>query len=66
MFVSGEVIRRRGELSVLARDWAIAAKAILPLPNLHSELSDEQRVRSRHLDLIVQGAGALHGALWPR
>jgi len=55
VFVSGEVISsRRGELSVLARDWAIAAKAILPLPNLHSELSDEQRVRSRYLDLIVR------------
>jgi lysyl-tRNA synthetase class 2 len=55
VFVSGEVISsRRGELSILATDWAIAAKAILPLPNLHSELSDEARVRSRYLDLIVR------------
>ena len=55
VFVSGEVISsRRGELSVLARDWAIAAKAILPLPNLYSELSDETRVRQRYLDLITR------------
>ena len=55
LFVSGEVISsRRGELSVLAKEWKIAAKAVLPLPNLHSELSDEARVRSRYLDLIVR------------
>jgi len=55
VFVSGEVISsRRGELSVLAKEWKIAAKAVLPLPNLHSELSDEARVRSRYLDLIVR------------
>ncbi|GAB3604596.1 lysine--tRNA ligase [Conyzicola nivalis] len=55
VFVSGEVISsRRGELSVMVKDWQIAAKAILPLPNLHSELSDEARVRSRYLDLIVR------------
>jgi lysyl-tRNA synthetase, class II len=55
LFVSGEVISsRRGELSVLAKEWTIAAKAVLPLPNLHTELSDEARVRSRYLDLIVR------------
>jgi lysyl-tRNA synthetase class 2 len=55
LFVSGEVISsRRGELSVLAKEWQIAAKAVLPLPNLHKELSDEARVRSRFLDLIVR------------
>jgi lysyl-tRNA synthetase class 2 len=55
LFVSGEVISsRRGELSVLAAEWTIASKAILPLPNLHNELSDEARVRSRYLDLIVR------------
>lgn len=55
LFVSGEVISsRRGELSVLAKEWKIASKAVLPLPNLHSELSDEARVRSRYLDLIVR------------
>ncbi|HWH26720.1 MAG TPA: lysine--tRNA ligase [Pseudolysinimonas sp.] len=55
VFVSGEVISsRRGELSILVRDWSIAAKAVLPLPNLHSELSDETRVRQRYLDLITR------------
>jgi lysyl-tRNA synthetase class 2 len=55
VFVSGEVISsRRGELSILVTDWRIAAKAILPLPNLHSELSDETRVRQRYLDLITR------------
>ena len=55
VFVSGEVISsRRGELSIMVSDWQIAAKAILPLPNLHSELSEESRVRSRYLDLIVR------------
>ncbi len=55
VFVSGEVISsRRGELSVLVSSWQIATKAILPLPNMYSELSDEARVRSRYLDLIVR------------
>ena len=55
VFVSGEVISsRRGELSIMVSEWQIAAKAILPLPNLHSELSEESRVRNRYLDLIVR------------
>jgi lysyl-tRNA synthetase class 2 len=55
VFVSGEVISsRRGELSIMATEWQIAAKALLPLPNLHSELSEETRVRSRYLDLIAR------------
>lgn len=53
--VTGQVISsRRGELSIMVTDWTIAAKALLPLPNLHSELSEESRVRSRFLDLIVR------------
>lgn len=55
VFVEGEVISsRRGELSIMVRDWRIAAKAILPLPNLHAELNDETRVRQRYLDLITR------------
>ncbi|WP_460775609.1 lysine--tRNA ligase [Microbacterium sp. GXF7504] len=55
VFVSGQVISsRRGELSIMVTDWAIAAKALLPLPNLYTELSEESRVRSRFLDLIVR------------
>ncbi|WAB82124.1 lysine--tRNA ligase [Microcella daejeonensis] len=55
VFVEGEVITsRRGELSIMVSAWSIAAKAILPLPNLHNELGDETRVRQRYLDLIVR------------
>ncbi|GAA2000186.1 lysine--tRNA ligase [Microbacterium ulmi] len=55
VYVSGEVVSsRRGELSIMVAEWAIAAKAILPLPNMYSELSEESRVRSRFLDLIVR------------
>lgn len=55
VFVSGEVIAsKRGELSVMVSDWKIAAKALMPLPNLHSELNEETRVRQRYLDLIVR------------
>ena len=55
LFVGGEVVSsRRGELSVMVKDWKIAAKAIRPLPNLHTELSEETRVRSRSLALIAR------------
>lgn len=55
VFVSGEVISsRRGELSIMVAEWQIASKAVLPLPNLHNELGEETRVRSRYLDLIVR------------
>ncbi|MFM6974650.1 MAG: lysine--tRNA ligase [Agromyces sp.] len=55
VFVGGEVITsRRGELSIMATEWKMASKAILPLPNLHNELSEETRVRSRYLDLIAR------------
>ncbi|MEY4313145.1 MAG: lysine--tRNA ligase, partial [Actinomycetota bacterium] len=55
VFVSGEVITsKRGELSIMVSEWRMAAKALLPLPNLHSELNEETRVRQRYLDLIVR------------
>ena len=55
LFVRGEVITsRRGELSILVKEWRIAAKTILPLPNLHAELNEETRVRQRYLDLIAR------------
>lgn len=55
VFVTGEVITsKRGELSVLAEEWQMAAKTIRPMPNLHAELSEEFRVRHRYLDLIVR------------
>nr|NLI50387.1 lysine--tRNA ligase [Propionibacterium sp.] len=53
--VTGRVIAsKRGELSVLATDWTLAAKALRPLPTLHNELSEETRVRQRYADMIVR------------
>jgi lysyl-tRNA synthetase class 2 len=55
VFVRGEVITsKRGELSVLAQEWQMAAKTLRPLPNMHNELGEEFRVRHRYIDLIVR------------
>jgi len=55
VFVHGRVISsRRGELSVLADQWSMASKALRPLPTMHSDLSEEARVRQRYADLIVR------------
>jgi lysyl-tRNA synthetase class 2 len=55
--VAGEVVTsRRGELSVRARKWTMAAKALRPLPVAHKELAEETRVRQRYVDLIVRDA----------
>ena len=57
VFVHGEVISsRRGELSVLADSWQMAAKSLRPLPVAHKEMSEESRVRQRYVDLIVRPA----------
>jgi lysyl-tRNA synthetase, class II len=53
--VRGEVITsRRGELSVRATEWQMAAKTLRPLPVEHKPLSDEARVRMRYVDLVVR------------
>ncbi|HTY71698.1 MAG TPA: lysine--tRNA ligase [Actinomycetes bacterium] len=55
--VTGEIVSsRRGELSVLAQDWAITAKALRPLPNVYegAQLSEDLRVRRRYVDLIAR------------
>jgi len=53
--VTGEMITsRRGELSVLADEWVMTAKALRPLPVAHKPLSEEARVRQRYVDLIVR------------
>ena len=53
--VTGEVIAsKRGELSVLADSWVMAGKALRPLPVAHKPLSEETRVRERHVDMIVR------------
>ena len=55
VFVHVEVISsRRGELSILADSWQMAAKALRPLPVAHRELSEESRVRQRYVALIVR------------
>jgi lysyl-tRNA synthetase, class II len=55
VYVHGNVISsRRGELSVLADSWRMAAKALRPLPVAHKEMSEESRVRQRYVDLIVR------------
>ena len=54
-FVAGEVITsRRGELSVLADEWRMTAKALRPLPVAHKPISEEARVRQRYVDLIIR------------
>jgi lysyl-tRNA synthetase class 2 len=53
--VTGEVVTsRRGELSVQATEWSIAAKTLRPLPNEHKPLSDEARIRLRYVDMMVR------------
>ena len=55
VFFQGRVgSSRRGELSVFADAWQMAAKAVRPLPVLHAGLSEESRVRRRYVDLIVR------------
>ncbi|WP_124040056.1 lysine--tRNA ligase [Neoactinobaculum massilliense] len=64
VFVRGYVgASKRGELSVFAREWRMASKAIRPLPKTYTNeagedvsLSEESRVRLRHLDLITRPA----------
>ena len=55
VYVHGTVISsRRGELSVLADSWQMAAKSLRPLPVAHKEMSEEAQVRQRYVDLIVR------------
>lgn len=64
LFVEGYMgASKRGELSVFATSWQIASKAIRPLPKVYQNadgesvsLSEEARVRLRHLDLIMRPA----------
>ena len=70
LFVHGRVISsRRGELSIFASPsdaapaWALAAKALRPLPKVYetqdgegAQLAEDTRVRRRYLDLIMRPA----------
>jgi lysyl-tRNA synthetase class 2 len=55
VFIHGEVITsKRGELSVMADEWRMAAKALRPLPVAHKQLAEETRIRQRYVDLILR------------
>ena len=64
--VTGEVITsKRGELSILADGYNIAAKSLRPLPVEHKPLSEETRVRMRYVDLIVRPEARANARLRP-
>lgn len=53
--VRGRVIAsKRGELSVMASSWHMAAKSLRPLPVAFADLSEDTRVRHRYTDLIMR------------
>ena len=65
--VTGEIITsKRGELSILAASYQIAAKSLRPLPVDHKPLSEETRVRMRYVDLIVRPEARFNARLRPR
>jgi len=55
IIVSGEVfVTARGEQSVMIRQWQMASKALLPLPDKWHGLQDvEETYRKRYLDMIM-------------
>ena len=64
--VTGEIITsKRGELSILANSYAMAAKSLRPLPNDHKPMSEETRVRMRYVDLIVRPDARSNARLRP-
>jgi len=64
--VTGEVITsKRGELSILAHSYVLAAKSLRPLPVEHKPLSEETRVRMRYVDLIVRPEARTNARLRP-
>ncbi len=64
--VTGEVITsKRGELSILANSFQLAAKALRPLPVDHKPLSEETRVRMRYVDLIVRPEARTNARIRP-
>src|SRR5581483_8676708 len=54
--VTGKVmLSDRGEQSILAEEWLMAAKSLLPLPEKWHGLVDiEERFRKRYLDLLMK------------
>jgi len=65
--VTGEIITsKRGELSILADTYQLAAKSLRPLPVEHKPLSEETRVRMRYVDLIVRPEARFNARLRPQ
>ena len=65
--VTGEIITsKRGELSILANSYQLAAKSLRPLPVEHKPLSEETRVRMRYVDLIVRPEARSNARLRPQ
>ena len=65
--VTGEIITsKRGELSILASSYQLAAKSLRPLPVEHKPLSEETRVRMRYVDLIVRPEARFNARLRPQ
>ena len=65
--VTGEIITsKRGELSILASTYELAAKSLRPLPVEHKPLSEETRVRMRYVDLIVRPEARSNARLRPQ
>lgn len=56
--VSGAVfVTKRGERSLLAKEWQMVSKSLLPLPDKYHGLKDEEeRFRKRYLDLLGQSS----------
>lgn len=53
--VTGRVISsRRGELSVMASEWQMAAKSLRPMPVAFADMAEDTRVRQRYNDLVVR------------
>ncbi len=65
--LTGEIITsKRGELSILANSYQLAAKSLRPLPVGHKPLSEETRVRMRYVDLIVRPEARFNARLRPQ
>lgn len=54
--VSGTLfITKRGEKSLMVKDWKMASKSLLPLPDQYYGLqNEEERLRKRYLDLLMR------------
>lgn len=54
LFLQGSIVASKtGELSLMADQWQIAAKALQPLPALHKDLNEDTRVRKPYVAMIA-------------